>query len=103
MSKDIGRNDLCWCDSGKKYKKCHMNREQQQEVPFYKISQDFKENIKFKTCMVPDELKHECDNKIIKAHTISKGANLKHIARDNKVYVVDIDYLNIKNSENLVV
>jgi SEC-C motif len=20
---DIGRNDLCWCDSGKKYKKCH--------------------------------------------------------------------------------
>ena len=20
----IGRNDPCWCDSGKKYKKCHL-------------------------------------------------------------------------------
>ena len=22
--RDIGRNDPCWCGSGKKYKKCHM-------------------------------------------------------------------------------
>jgi len=21
----IGRNDLCWCNSGKKFKNCHMN------------------------------------------------------------------------------
>jgi uncharacterized protein YecA (UPF0149 family) len=21
----LGRNDLCWCGSGKKYKKCHMD------------------------------------------------------------------------------
>ena len=21
----LGRNDLCWCGSGKKYKKCHLN------------------------------------------------------------------------------
>jgi preprotein translocase subunit SecA len=21
--RDIGRNDPCWCGSGKKYKKCH--------------------------------------------------------------------------------
>ncbi len=20
----LGRNDLCWCGSGKKYKRCHM-------------------------------------------------------------------------------
>ncbi len=20
----VGRNELCWCGSGKKYKKCHM-------------------------------------------------------------------------------
>ena len=23
MSNKIGRNDPCWCGSGKKYKKCH--------------------------------------------------------------------------------
>ncbi len=25
--KKIGRNDPCWCGSGKKFKKCHLNRE----------------------------------------------------------------------------
>lgn len=23
------RNDLCWCDSGEKYKKCHSEQDQQ--------------------------------------------------------------------------
>lgn len=26
--RDVGRNDLCWCGSGRKYKKCHLGREQ---------------------------------------------------------------------------
>jgi SEC-C motif len=25
---DLGRNELCWCGSGHKYKKCHLGREQ---------------------------------------------------------------------------
>jgi len=25
---DVGRNDACWCGSGRKYKKCHLGREQ---------------------------------------------------------------------------
>lgn len=24
------RNELCWCDSGKKYKKCHLEEDQRQ-------------------------------------------------------------------------
>ena len=24
----LGRNDLCWCGSGKKYKKCHHDLDQ---------------------------------------------------------------------------
>lgn len=24
-----GRNDLCWCGSGKKYKKCHLPQEEE--------------------------------------------------------------------------
>ncbi len=27
----LGRNDSCWCGSGKKWKKCHLNREPQGE------------------------------------------------------------------------
>lgn len=25
---DLGRNELCWCGSGLKYKKCHLNRQE---------------------------------------------------------------------------
>ena len=28
LMKRIGRNDPCWCGSGKKYKKCHMDFDQ---------------------------------------------------------------------------
>ena len=24
----LGRNDLCWCGSGKKYKQCHLPKDQ---------------------------------------------------------------------------
>ncbi len=27
--KQVGRNDPCWCGSGKKYKKCHLRQDQQ--------------------------------------------------------------------------
>jgi preprotein translocase subunit SecA len=26
---DLGRNDPCWCGSGKKYKQCHMRKDEQ--------------------------------------------------------------------------
>lgn len=26
MEKELNRNDLCYCGSGKKYKNCHMNK-----------------------------------------------------------------------------
>ncbi len=28
-SRDLGRNEDCWCGSGKKYKKCHLERDMQ--------------------------------------------------------------------------
>ena len=30
---DIGRNDPCWCGSGKKYKNCHMREDQKSATP----------------------------------------------------------------------
>jgi uncharacterized protein YecA (UPF0149 family) len=24
QARDVGRNEQCWCGSGKKYKKCHL-------------------------------------------------------------------------------
>ena len=31
MNEKMGRNDHCWCDSGKKYKSCHMKFDQKLE------------------------------------------------------------------------
>ncbi|MDA8078110.1 MAG: SEC-C metal-binding domain-containing protein [Nitrospiraceae bacterium] len=25
---NLGRNDACWCGSGKKYKKCHLHKDE---------------------------------------------------------------------------
>jgi hypothetical protein len=27
-ARKLGRNDLCWCGSGKKYKKCHYSSDE---------------------------------------------------------------------------
>ncbi|OQY32203.1 MAG: hypothetical protein B6241_11770 [Spirochaetaceae bacterium 4572_59] len=34
--KSTGRNDLCFCGSGKKYKKCHLNEDERMEHEEYK-------------------------------------------------------------------
>jgi hypothetical protein len=28
----LGRNDVCWCGSGKKYKKCHLKKDEIKRV-----------------------------------------------------------------------
>jgi uncharacterized protein YecA (UPF0149 family) len=33
--KELGRNDLCWCGSGKKYKKCHLEKDEKKAVKKY--------------------------------------------------------------------
>lgn len=29
---ELGRNDVCWCGSGKKYKKCHLKSDEQKRI-----------------------------------------------------------------------
>jgi hypothetical protein len=29
---EVGRNDLCWCGSGKKYKRCHLKSDEHKRV-----------------------------------------------------------------------
>ncbi len=28
VRRDMGRNDVCWCGSGRKYKKCHLQEDE---------------------------------------------------------------------------
>ncbi len=82
MSKP-GRNALCWCGSGKKYKKCHLNRSSEVAYSISRLIGELKSKISHKECLHPDAGKGSCSKKIIDAHTIQKKGPLKFIIDDS--------------------
>jgi hypothetical protein len=34
----VGRNDPCWCGSGKKYKKCHLHEDEKKQGNRYHLN-----------------------------------------------------------------
>lgn len=89
--KALGRNDLCWCKSGKKFKRCHLDTESQPSVAPHTVIQTLGSLNKDKKCSVPQSLVHECSGKIIKAHTVSKSSSLKAIAKNGHVLRISIE------------
>lgn len=80
-------NEKCWCLSGKKYKRCHRNRERKSEVTVGQALQVNNDLFKVKKCMHPDT--QNCSGKRIRAHTIQRNGGLKHITDDkNKVLMM---------------
>lgn len=86
-----GRNDPCWCESGKKYKHCHRDKERHPAVEAHTLFQTLGSFKKTKKCSVPESLLHDCSNKIINAHTVSKSSSLKAIAKDGHVLKISVD------------
>lgn len=79
------RNALCWCGSGKKYKKCHQNRiDQPKDNPWDAVDFNRKAFSK-KHCFARDAGLGPCEGNVIKAHTVSRGSNLAKIAVDGHV------------------
>ncbi|RMP71524.1 SEC-C motif protein [Pseudomonas syringae pv. atrofaciens] len=78
-----GRNDPCWCGSGLKYKRCHIDRAQQPKLE----RQDFEEQTKkrSKICSAVSLGDGLCTKKIVQAHTISKSSSLKQISNQGHV------------------
>lgn len=85
-NKKIGRNDLCYCGSNIKYKKCHLNRHLQPEVTEGEVKGFASKQRVAKTCFHSSVDGANCGGKIIKAHTVSKSGSLRSIARNGKVY-----------------
>lgn len=83
--KGLGRNDPCWCGSGKKYKKCHLDRSLQEKGNPWDAVTANKKAFHEKKCCAQDAGLGSCEGKIIKAHTVSRGPNLTKIARRGKV------------------
>lgn len=98
------RNAPCWCGSGKKYKKCHLDRENQsKENPWAAVDANRRAFTK-KKCCAHDVGLGPCDDGVIKAHTISRGPNLSKIGKSGHVlhYTANISKMN-KNGGKLSV
>lgn len=79
------RNSLCWCGSGKKYKKCHLDRSgQEKENPWAAVETN-RRSFSRKECCAFDVGLGECSGGVIAAHTVSCGPNLSKIADDGHV------------------
>jgi hypothetical protein len=86
VDKKLGRNDLCWCGSGQKYKRCHLGRDKARPVSQQEILQAHRKAFGAGYCFHPNASKNDCGGKIIKAHTIQRNGGLNKIARDGHVY-----------------
>ncbi|HSH98415.1 MAG TPA: SEC-C metal-binding domain-containing protein [Methyloradius sp.] len=82
----LGRNDPCWCGSGAKYKKCHLDRESEPPHDPWKVAAEVAKEFSSEMCLVPEEMKHNCSGKIIKAHTVPRSGSLAKIAQAGHVY-----------------
>lgn len=79
------RNKPCWCGSGKKYKKCHLIRDQQAPLTRGDLESHSKTLKSKKVCSVKHLFPEECSGRIINAHTISKSGSLKEISDSGHV------------------
>ena len=89
----LGRNDPCWCGSGRKFKHCHLNREDQPPLQHWDASKKFKRAFSVKTCLAPDTWLKHCCGRVSRAHTVPKSGSLKRIARKGHVYSYDVSSL----------
>lgn len=98
------RNSLCWCGSGKKFKKCHLDREVQSKGNPWDAVDANRRAFSKKECCARDVGLGPCDGEVIKAHTVSRGPNLAKIAKGGHVlhYVASIPDMN-KNGGKLSV
>ena len=86
MGGRLGRNDPCWCGSGEKFKKCHLNRDSERPLPFAAISNAMWTAWQHKKCFHPQASAAVCD-KIVSAHTIQRSRGLERLVdSSNHVY-----------------
>ena len=86
IPRKLGRNDPCWCGSGKKFKRCHLNRESEKPVAFWDAAREFRKVFAAKTCLAPEGWRSDCSKTVARAHTVPRAGSLSHIAREGHVY-----------------
>ncbi|NKB38184.1 MAG: hypothetical protein GKR93_13645 [Gammaproteobacteria bacterium] len=97
------RDELCWCESGKKWNKCHKDRHLQKPERIEKIINQMLKKGRQGVCLHPNASVSECSSKIIKAHTVQKGGGLSVIAENGHVISIKKGLKNIHKNNGAVV
>jgi hypothetical protein len=72
--------ELCWCGSGRKYKKCHRFRHEKQPYALgWLLKEQNKIFWKRRQCMHPMASRETCSGKIIDAHSIQRKGPIEKI------------------------
>jgi len=82
----IGRNDPCWRVSGVKYKRCHLNRSQEEPLRPHEYIKVMRKYFDTGYCLHPDASPTTCVGPIVRAHTVSRSGSLNRIAQEGHVY-----------------
>jgi hypothetical protein len=85
--KKIGRNDPCWCNSGQKYKKCHLYRDKQPAATPWEVDAMLRAERRSGKCLFVDANADGgiCGKPAISSHSVSRKM-LKQIAWKGHVY-----------------
>lgn len=64
----VGRNEPCPCGSGRKYKKCHWNRESAAPIPYHESAKELlRLRVGEQKCLHPMPGNAQCGGKVIQA------------------------------------
>lgn len=95
----VARNAKCPCGSGKKYKRCCLEKDERQfaEALIYS-TQNTRNEARIKQCLHPNQ--NECKGKIVKAHAIQNNKILNKIAKDGLLITLDgVSHYVFQNSD----
>jgi hypothetical protein len=102
MEKKLGRNDTCWCGSGIKYEKCHLDREQAEPIEVWEIGAEQKRRFSKEYCIHPSAAPTICQGGIVKAHTIHKSGVLSRIAKSGHVYQGNANFFDLVKNKGKI-
>lgn len=97
-----GRNEKCWCGSKKKYKHCHLGREDEPRVNAWDVGATVRRDFSVKLCSAPDLMHDRCSGNIVAAHTVQRSGSLSAIARDGHVLTFVASLQNLTKHNGLL-
>lgn len=92
QGKKLGQNEPCWCGSGLKYKRCHLNRGSEAPTTRAEALQGLLSSFGHVECSCPDDWKHQCNGDIVRAHSLSRRNALGAVTESGHVFSLVPDW-----------